>query len=81
MSADLVERLRAVNAEMQEAIEQAEAELDRLRDEIERLRATVNRVIEDLEMAVFCDGHTRAMPCEPECHCVQHYDAVRGLIR
>jgi hypothetical protein len=56
-------------------------ENDALRAEIEWLRAIVNRVIEDLELTVFCDGHTRARPCEPECHCVQHYDAVRALIR
>jgi HAMP domain-containing protein len=90
-AADEIEHLRHEIADYQRIVRTAEpgdnrisaAELERIAqaDEIEWLRAVVNRVIEDLEAVVFCDGHTRAMPCEPECHCVQHYDAVRELIR
>jgi hypothetical protein len=75
---DIVERLRASVTKGHEPTDEDAIEAA---DEIERLRATVNRVIDDLETVVFCDGHTRLQPCEPECHCVQHYDAVRELIR
>jgi HAMP domain-containing protein len=82
-AADEIERLRAM-IEKDDPEKIANASLHQraaLMDEIEWLRAAVNRVIEDLEMAVFCDGHTRLQPCEPNCHCVSTYDAVRALIR
>jgi hypothetical protein len=77
MTEDLVERLRE-DARGGKAYHELS---DEAADEIERLRAAVDRIIDGLEMAVFCDGHTRLQPCEPECHCVQHYDAVRELLR
>lgn len=33
-----------------------------------------------VEAAIFCAGHTRAAPCEPQCHCVLHYDDILTLI-